>query len=287
MERETRNPEDVATIPLQRLDWVWFYPAGTLCNLACSHCLVNGGPRSGLLKPLSLAEFRRALHDVAAHQSGQPFSIGFTGGEVFVLKSPRFDGVLFPMVEAALQYGDLLILTNGLLADDRTLERLARIASRAGHAISYRISLDGATAQENDAIRYSIDGRPTFHRIIAALQRFVAHGFLPAVAYTYEGSGKASEVLARKAQLEATYRRMLGQFGLGSLELWGIPFFEQGKESLRRETLGLPHIASPGITNNCIATYAGNEYERFQCSYSRSFAKEADGTTGWYKCAVL
>lgn len=282
-----RSPEAVAQIPLLKLEWVWFYVAGTLCNLECAHCLVNAGPDSRVLIPLEMEEFIKALEEVKRLNHDQTFHIGFTGGEVFLLKSKKFGHRLFDMVETALQYGDLLILTNGLLADDKTLATLKEIEQAASHTISYRISLDGPTAEENDAIRYFRNKKGTLRLIMESLQRFVNHGFLPAIAYTYEGSGKPQEVLQRKANLEARYRKLLKEWGLHELELWGLPFFDQGYETTRREKLGLAHINSPGITNHCIATYTGHGYHLFQCSYSRSFGKELTGECGWYKCAVL
>ena len=281
------RPADVARIPLLQLEWVWFYPAGTLCNLECGHCLVNAGPNSRTLVPLELKEFERALEKVAVYQRGKPFRIGFTGGEVFLLKSRKYSRLLFAMAAKALQYGDLLILTNGLLADHETLATLHNIERSSPHAITYRISLDGATPQENDSIRHAANRKPTFHLIIESLHRFLEHGIRPTIAYTYEGSGKAATVLQRKEILESRYREMLREYELDALELWGIPFFDQGFETKRRDRLGIPHIESPGITNHCLATYAGTDFHLFQCSYSRSFGKEASGACGWYKCAVL
>ncbi|MFQ5652458.1 MAG: radical SAM protein [bacterium] len=283
----TSPPDEVAQIPFTGLDWVWFYVVGTLCNLECTHCLVSAGPDSRVLSPLEVDELEAALQQVTPLQNGRPFQIGFTGGEVFILESSKFHRRLFPMVEIALRYGDLLILTNGLLADDHTLEALLQIERRSCHQISYRVSLDGWSARENDRIRRHRNDRPTFQLILASLRRFVEHGIHPTIGYTYEGSGPASEVLLRKDHLEAKYRRLLRETGLGSLELLGIPFFDQGSETVRRETFAIPHITSPGITNHCIATYANSAFHLFQCSYARSFAKEPGGECGWYKCPIL
>ncbi|MFQ5864788.1 MAG: radical SAM protein [bacterium] len=285
--KKLRPATGTAQIPLLSLDWVWFYLPGTLCNLQCAHCLVGGGPNSRILIPMEVEEFDGALKEVAEYQDGHPFQIGITGGEIFILKSKKFGRRLFPMVEKALEYGDLLILTNGILADHATLDTLVEIEQCSSHSITYRISLEGPSAKENDGIRYYLGGRPTFQQIIESLQRFLEHGIHPAVAYTYEGSGQAAEVLQRKAALERRYKRLLREFGLDSLELWGIPFFDQGHETVRRDKLGLPHIESPGITNHCIATYANSGFDLFQCSYSRSFAKGPNGRCGWYYCAVL
>lgn len=282
-----RPPDRTARIPLLSLDWLWFYIPGTLCNLQCGHCLVSAGADSRILLPMEVEELAKALEEVAEYQEGHPFQIGFTGGEVLILKSKRFGRRLFPMVEKALEFGDLLILTNGILADHDTLDALVELEERSSHSITYRISLDGSNAKENDAIRYYLRQRPTFHLIIESLHRFLEHGIHPVIAYTYEGTGKARDVLNRKETLGKGYKRMLRKFGLGSLESWGIPFFDQGYETRRRNTFGLSHIESPGITNHCIDAYTNQGFEQFQCSYSRSFGKEPDGESGWYKCAVL
>lgn len=285
--KKYRPAASTAGVPLLRLEWIWFYIPGTLCNLQCAHCLVSAGPNSRILIPMELEELRRALEEVAEYQNGQPFQIGFTGGEVLILKSKKFGRRLYPMVEKALEYGDLLILTNGLLADDETLATLAELARTSPHSIGFRLSLEGPTAEENDDIRYYLGGRPTFHLIIESLYRFLAHGFQPVIAYTYEGNGQAAQVLQRKKALERRYQKMLRQFGLDFLELWGLPFFDQGHETIRRDRCGLAHIESPGITNGCIATHTSHGFHQFQCSYSRSFGKEPTGECGWYKCAVL
>lgn len=249
--------------------------------------MIDAGPTSEILLPMEVGELENALKEVARCQQGNSFQIGFTGGEVFILKSPKYGRRLFPMVEKALEFGDLLILTNGILADEHTLKALLEIDRGSRNSIAYRISLDGPTAEENDRIRHYMGRRPTFQHIIEGLQRFVTNGIHPTVAYTYEGCGSATEVLQNKEILERRYKKMFHEFGLDALELWGIPFFDQGKETRRRDENGLPHIESPGITNHCIATYTNNDLDQFQCSYSRSFAKEPDGECSWYKCAVL
>ncbi|MFQ5752652.1 MAG: hypothetical protein ACE5HI_11700, partial [bacterium] len=154
-------------------------------------------------------------------------------------------------------------------------------------AITYRISIDGPTAEENDRIRYYPGGKPTFELIIKSLRRFVNHGIYPVIAYTYEGTGNPAEVRHNKEVLEKKYKQMLQNYGLDRLELWGIPFFDQGYETVRRDKTGLAHIESPGITNHCIASYTNNGFHLFQCSYSRTFAKEPNAACGWYKCPIL
>lgn len=281
------TPTETAQIPFEGLDWLWFYPVGTRCNLECCHCLVDASPDSDVLLPLETHELEDALQQAVVAQNGRPFQIGLTGGEVFLLKSPKFGHRLFPMVEACLRHADVLILTNGLLADGSTIRRLADLARAANRTISYRVSLDGPTGAENDSIRQYRSGKPTFHLVLESLRRFVLNGVHPTVAFTYEGAGAAATVACRLQELKQAYRHLFSQYELEHLELVGIPFFDQGAEVVRREKSGIAHIESPGITNNCIVTYADRDYTRFQCSYTRAFGKEASGQTGWYKCPVL
>lgn len=283
-----RDQSAVAEIPLLRLDWAWLYTPGTVCNLACRHCLTLSSPSSTILQPLETAEVEAAMEEIKAVVGGAyPVSIGMTGGEVFLLDRERYQRRLFDQVACCLEVGDVLILTNALLATPENLSRLKKIEEAAPHSLGFRISIDGATAAENDAIRTGLGGSPTFDKIVAALPLFVDAGFRPTIAYTYSNEGGKDAVGDALAVADARYQAMLEKAGTPGLELWGIPIFDQGEEFKRREEEGLEHIQSPGITNDCIARYTQNAFHDFQCSYSRAFAKEPDGSTGWYKCAVL
>jgi AdoMet-dependent heme synthase len=281
-----RDPQGVAEIPLLRLDWLWLYNPGTACNLACRHCLTLSSPTSKVLLPLETDEIRAALEEVQAATAGG-FSIGMTGGEVFLLAQSRYQQRLFDQIELCLSYGDVLILTNAILATDEQLSRLKVIAEAASHKLEFRISLDGASAEENDKIRTGLNDSPTYSSIIAGLHRFVKAGFMPTIAYTYDGEGGKEKVSANLERKSKLFKNALSAAGLPDLELWGIPLFDQGEEFKRREQEGVDHVESPGITNHCISHYLKNAFHDFQCSYSRSFCKEPDGQTGWYKCAVL
>lgn len=281
-----RDPKGVAEIPLLRLDWIWFYNPGTVCNLACNHCLTLSSPSSKVLQPLETSEMRAALED-AKRLAGPGFSIGMTGGEVFLLAQKKYQERLFEQVELSLSYGDVLILTNAILATDEGLERLKEIDDKAPHSLSFRVSLDGPSAEENDKIRTGLNGSPTYDGIIHGLHRFVRAGFNPTIAYTYDGEGGKEKVAKSLEEANKRYQKALGDVELPGLELWGIPLFDQGEEFKRREQEGLDHIESPGITNHCISHYLKNAFHDFQCSYSRAFCKEPNGETGWYKCAVL
>src|ERR1041385_1836130 len=102
-------------IPMQRLrhlDALWIQVAGTLCNLACTHCFVSAGPgvdRHGFMTRSEVADH---VSD-AARLGVREFY--FTGGEPFL--HPE----LLPILEDTLRVGPCTVLTNGTLF---TAERL-------------------------------------------------------------------------------------------------------------------------------------------------------------------
>jgi sulfatase maturation enzyme AslB (radical SAM superfamily) len=174
-----KGPRDLAAtaaIPLLRLDWLWLYNPGSLCNLACRHCLTLSSPSSKVLQPLETFELEAALRE-AQELCRSGFSIGMTGGEIFLLAQKRYGARLFEQLELALSYGPVLALTNAILASEADLRALQKIASASPHGLSFRVSLDGETAEENDRIRVGVGGKPTWTDIMAALHRFVAAGF--------------------------------------------------------------------------------------------------------------
>ena len=52
-------------VELSALDHLWFQVAGTLCNLACSHCLVTASPTNRTHEMLSLEQVRGYLDEAA------------------------------------------------------------------------------------------------------------------------------------------------------------------------------------------------------------------------------
>ncbi|MFH0730955.1 MAG: mycofactocin radical SAM maturase [Pseudomonadota bacterium] len=120
------------------------------CNLSCTHCLSDSGPkRSG---ELSTAECFQAIDQLAA---AKVFQLNIGGGEPFL--RPDF----LDLMDYAHQKGIVTcISTNGTLIDDDTARRLAK------EMVYIQVSLDGATAASNDAIR----GKGSFEKVISALE---------------------------------------------------------------------------------------------------------------------
>lgn len=120
------------------------------CNLRCRTCLSSSGrPAAG---ELTTAEALDAVDQI--HRAGI-FQVNFGGGEPFL--RPDFEELL-----AACHARGIVtcVSTNGTLVDAARVERL----SRSG-LVAIQVSVDGATAATNDAIR----GEGTFTRATAAL----------------------------------------------------------------------------------------------------------------------
>lgn len=157
-----------ATVALDHLDNLWLQVTGTLCNLACTHCFNNSGPGVRTFTQLAPHEVRSAIRTAA--QMGVK-EIFFTGGEPFL--HPHLPN----MLREALAVAPTTILTNGTLLREVMVEELASIEREARYSLEIRISLDGYTAESNDALR----GRGVFYRVLDAVARMSRHGLLPLV----------------------------------------------------------------------------------------------------------
>jgi mycofactocin radical SAM maturase len=120
------------------------------CNLRCRTCLSSSGrPAEGELTTAEALDVVEQLHAAGV------FQVNFGGGEPFL--RPDFESIL----DACHARGIVTcISTNGTLLDAARVERL----SRSG-LVAIQVSVDGATARTNDAIR----GDGTFARATEAL----------------------------------------------------------------------------------------------------------------------
>lgn len=121
------------------------------CNLSCSHCFADPLPRNRGL--LTLTEMDTLFGDLSAMGT---FRLGLTGGE------PLMRRELLDIVDAATAH-DLhpCLTTNGLLLDEEWARGLGR-----RELVWLNVSLDGATAATNDAVR----GAGTFDAVVARLK---------------------------------------------------------------------------------------------------------------------
>ena len=163
--------DDAPELAIAHLDTLWLQVTGTLCNLACLHCFISCGPKNDSHPFMTLAQVRDALLWAQRHGVKEFY---YTGGEPFMHPDIR------QMIEETLVHGPLTILTNGILIDDELAAWLADTARASRYSFDLRVSLDGTTAAENDAIR----GRHTFHKILTGVERLAAAGLNPVLTVT-------------------------------------------------------------------------------------------------------
>jgi mycofactocin biosynthetic radical S-adenosylmethionine protein MftC len=128
------------------------------CNLACVHCLSSSGRRDP--RELTTAEAKTVIDTL---QRMQVFYVNIGGGE------PTIRPDFWDLVEysTAHQVG-VKFSTNGIKLDASAARRLA-----ASDYIDVQISLDGATADVNDAVR----GIGSYETAIRAMANLAAAGF--------------------------------------------------------------------------------------------------------------
>ncbi len=158
-------------VALAHLDHLWFQVTGTLCNLTCRHCFISCSPHNNTFGFLDLATVRRYLEESVALGVKEYY---FTGGEPFLHPD------MVPILELTLRYGPATVLTNGTMLKDAWLARLRAAEDASPYSLELRVSMDGFTAAENDALR----GHGTFERILRGVRQLVAHGFLPILTVT-------------------------------------------------------------------------------------------------------
>lgn len=204
----------VPQVELKSLDTLWFQVAGTVCNLACTHCFISCSPTNHTHEMLSLATVRRHLAEAVRLGVKEYY---FTGGEPFL--NPEMEAIL----EATLAQGPASVLTNGLLLDAARCRRLGALADAADHSLDLRVSLDGYTAEANDAIR----GEGTFERALAGVENLLAAGLNPVLTVTEVYGDNAT------AGGKERFFALLRDRGVDKPRLKVLPVFQIGAEAER------------------------------------------------------
>src|SRR5580704_11012281 len=156
------------------------------CNLSCVHCLSSSGRRDP--RELSAAECRAVIDEL---ERMQVFYVNIGGGEPTV--RPDF----WDLVDyATARHVGVKFSTNGVKISPATARRLA-----ASDYVDVQISLDGATAGVNDAVR----GPGSYATALAAMRHLAAAGL---------AGFKISVVVTRQnvSQLD-DFQAIAGEFG--------------------------------------------------------------------------
>jgi molybdenum cofactor biosynthesis enzyme MoaA len=199
---------------LTHLDDLWFQVAGTLCNLECLHCFISCSPHNHSFGFLDLETVRRALDESEALGVREYY---FTGGEPFLNRD------MVAILELTLRYGPATVLTNGTVFKDEWLARLRRAEDASPYSLEVRVSIDGYTAEANDAVR----GAGTFERALRGVRQLLAHGFLPIV--TVARTDGADD----DASLFAGFIELLRQSGYDRPRVKILPTLRIGAEVTR------------------------------------------------------
>jgi MoaA/NifB/PqqE/SkfB family radical SAM enzyme len=196
------------------LDVVWFQVTGTLCNLACAHCLVTSGPGERRFLPLDRETVRRRVEEATALGVREFY---FTGGEPFLSRE------MVEILADTLAYAPATVLTNGMLVTETVAGGLARAADRSDYSLEIRVSLDSWDEARNDAIR----GTGCFRGALRGIRNLADRGLLPIVTATAVWPAE-EDALAR-----AAFVSLLREAGVARPRLKILPPFRVGREADR------------------------------------------------------
>jgi AdoMet-dependent heme synthase len=211
---ENATPTPAPRVRLRSLDTLWFQVAGTVCNLACTHCFVSCSPTNRTHDHISLDEVRGYLDEAAALGVKEYY---FTGGEPFL--NPDMEAIL----AATLAVGPATVLTNGLLLDPERCARLAALSAGSDYSLDLRVSLDGFALESNDAVR----GEGVFDRAMTGIRNLAAAGLAPVLTVT-----EVHEENATDAGKERFFE-LLRELGIEKPRLKVLPVFRIGAEAER------------------------------------------------------
>ncbi len=230
-------------VELKALDTLWFQVAGTVCNLACSHCLVTASPSNHTHEMMTLERIRSFLKQGVRLGVKEYY---FTGGEPFLNEEME------TILAETLACGPVTVLTNGLLLKPDRCERLSRLADESEYSLDLRVSLDGYDAKSNDPIR----GAGTFARVLKGVAHLVRAGLNPVITVTEVCDGVASETGRRR------FFDLLNEVGVTRPRLKILPVFKIGAEASRGGSYGAWQRLTAADTPD-------EGWEHLQCSSCR------------------
>jgi AdoMet-dependent heme synthase len=201
-------------VPMRSLDTLWFQVAGTICNIACTHCFISCSPANHSHEMLTLAEVEARLAEARELGVREYY---FTGGEPFLKRD------MIPILAATLRQGPATVLTNGMLLRREVCRQLRELADGSEYSLDIRVSLDGFDAASHDAIR----GAGVWDRVMIGLRNLAEAGLNPAITVTEAAEGVASP------EGRARFLEIIRSFGFSRPRLKVLPLFHIGAEAAR------------------------------------------------------
>lgn len=122
---------------IHQLNYI-FWECTLRCNLSCKHC-GSDCLKDASVKDMPVADFLKAIDEVAGIVNPNKTTIVFTGGEALVRKDIETAGAA--LYQKGFPWG---IVTNGLLLDKKRLDSLVDAGMR-----SITVSLDGLAESHN------------------------------------------------------------------------------------------------------------------------------------------
>jgi MoaA/NifB/PqqE/SkfB family radical SAM enzyme len=241
-------------VPMRTLDTLWFQVAGTLCNIACTHCFISCAPANHSHEMLSLADVEVRLAEARELGVREYY---FTGGEPFMNRD------MLPILAATLKQGPATVLTNGMLLRPEVCAQLRRLMDESEYSLDLRVSIDGFDAGANDAIR----GAGVWERVMNGLRNLAEAGINPVITVTEAADG------AGTAEGRRRFLDLIREFGFSRPRLKVLPLFRLGAEETRSHAYA---------DWERIETLSDDDAETLQCSSCRMITSK-----GVYVCPIL
>jgi molybdenum cofactor biosynthesis enzyme MoaA len=239
---------------MRALDTVWFQVAGTVCNIACTHCFISCSPKNHAHEMLSLAEVEARLSEARELGVREYY---FTGGEPFMNRD------LLPILAATLKQGPATVLTNGMLLRKEVCAQLRTLIDESEYSLDLRVSLDGFDAATHDAIR----GAGVWDRVMIGLRNLADAGINPVITVTEAAEGVGT------AEGRTRFLDIIRSFGFTKPRLKVLPLFRIGAEESRSRAYGQWER---------IEELPEGDADVLQCSTSRMITSK-----GVYVCPIL
>jgi MoaA/NifB/PqqE/SkfB family radical SAM enzyme len=205
---------DVPSVPMLQMDTLWFQVAGTLCNIACTHCFISCSPKNHTHEMMRLEDVLPYLEEAKTLGVREYY---FTGGEPFMNRD------MLPILEATLRQGPASVLTNGMLLKPELCTALRELFDSSEYSLDIRVSLDGFDRESHDAIR----GQGVWDRVMTGLRNLAAVGLNPVITVTEAAEGVGS------AEGRVRFLELIRGFGFDKPRLKVLALFQIGAEETR------------------------------------------------------
>lgn len=201
-------------VPMRALDTVWFQVAGTVCNIACTHCFISCSPKNHSHEMMTLADIEHRLDEARSLGVRDYY---FTGGEPFMNRD------MIAILAATLKQGPASVLTNGMLLRKDVCSQLRALADGSEYSLDIRVSIDGFDRESHDAIR----GAGVWDRVMIGLRNLAEAGINPVITVTEAAEGAGS------SEGRTRFLQLIRSLGFAKPRLKILPLFHIGAEEVR------------------------------------------------------